>query len=44
LVYFRPASFDFNYHADGGFALITGGAGGIGKQCAIEWAERRRFL
>ena len=40
LVYFRPVSFDFGHHVDGGYALITGGAGGIGKTCAHHFAQR----
>ena len=40
MVYFRSCKFDFNYHADGGYAFITGGAGGIGKAFAIQMADR----
>ena len=29
-VYFREAKFNFSKYADGGYALISGGAGGIG--------------
>ena len=39
-VYFRSCKFDFNYQADDGYALITGGAGGIGKACAAQFAQR----
>ena len=28
------------YHADGGYALITGGAGGIGKSTAKQMAQK----
>lgn len=38
LVYKRPPSFDFVGATDGGFALITGAAGGIGRACALEFA------
>ena len=30
-VYFGEAKFDFSKYADGGYALISGGAGGIGN-------------
>jgi len=39
LTYILPARADFVKFADGGFALITGGAGGIGKQTAFEFAK-----
>lgn len=35
-----PAKADFVKFADGGYALITGGAGGIGRATAIEFAKR----
>ena len=40
MVYFKSCKFDFNHHADGGYALITGGADGIGKACANLLAQR----
>ena len=40
LVYFKSCKFDFNHHADGGYAVITGGADGIGKACANLLAQR----
>ena len=39
-MYFQSCRFDFNYHADGGYALITGGAEGLGKACANLMAQR----
>ena len=39
-VYFGPITFDFKKHAAGGYALITGGAGGIGKSTAHQMAQR----
>jgi len=39
LLYCAPAQADFVRFADGGFALITGGAGGIGKATAHEFAK-----
>jgi len=39
-VYFGEAKFDFSKYADGGYALISGGAGGIGKECAKHMAQR----
>ena len=39
-VYFSSPKADFVKFADGGFALITGGAGGIGKAMAFELAQR----
>merc|ERR1719234_1555345 len=38
--YSMPAKADFVKFADGGYALITGGAGGIGKATAVEFAQR----
>ncbi|CAG5091119.1 Oidioi.mRNA.OKI2018_I69.PAR.g12864.t1.cds [Oikopleura dioica] len=39
VIYASKPAFDFVAAADGGFALITGGAGGIGRSCAIEFAK-----
>lgn len=39
-MYWRPANADFVAYADGGYALITGGAGGIGKAMANELGAR----
>ena len=39
-VYFGPITFDFKKHAAGGYAMITGGAGGIGKATAEQMALR----
>merc|ERR1712227_411286 len=39
-VYFGPITFDFKKHAAGGYAMITGGAGGIGKATAEQMAIR----
>ncbi|CBY30938.1 unnamed protein product [Oikopleura dioica] len=39
-VYFFPKEFDFKGLAGDGYALITGGAEGIGKQCALYFAKK----
>jgi 17beta-estradiol 17-dehydrogenase / very-long-chain 3-oxoacyl-CoA reductase len=39
-VHFFPREFDFKGVAGDGYALITGGAEGIGKQCALHFAEK----
>ena len=39
-VYFFPKEFDFKSVAGDGYALITGGAEGIGKQCALYFAKK----
>ena len=39
LVYFSPPKTDFVKYADGGYAMITGGAGGIGKSFADQFGK-----
>ena len=39
LVYFSPPKADFVKYADGGYAMITGGAGGIGKSFADQFGK-----
>merc|ERR1712127_1141284 len=39
-VHFFPREFDFKGVSGDGYALITGGAEGIGKQCALHFAEK----
>ena len=39
LVYFTPPKTDFVKYADGGYAMITGGAGGIGKSFADQFGK-----
>ena len=39
-MYFFPKEFDFKGLAGDGYALITGGAEGIGKQCALYFAKK----
>ena len=39
MVYFFPPKTDFVKYADGGYAMITGGAGGIGKSFADQFGK-----
>ena len=39
MVYFSPPKADFVKYADGGYAMITGGAGGIGKSFADQFGK-----
>ena len=39
MMYFFEPKVDFTKFADGGYALITGGAGGIGRAFAYQFAK-----
>ena len=39
-LYYFSRDFDFKSVAEDGYALITGGADGIGRQCALYFAKR----
>ena len=39
IYYFYPLKTDFVKYADGGYAMITGGAGGIGKSFADQFGQ-----
>ena len=44
MVYFSPPKTDFVKYADGGYAMITGGAGGIGKSFADQFGKLGIYL